>query len=58
MKRQYVPTTKELVSSLLGWGFNCTEIAAHLDLHPVTVRRIKVELKKEFPYYLKESLKK
>ena len=36
------------ISRLLGWGFNCTEIASFLDIHPVTVRRIKLNLKKDY----------
>ena len=52
-----IPTTKDKVAYLLSYGFNCTEIAIHLDKHPVTIRRIKYLLKKELPYCTKKDFK-
>ena len=39
---------KEKVRDLLSKGFNSVEIAEKLSKHEVTIRNIKVELKKEF----------
>lgn len=36
----------EQVSTLLAWGFNCTEIAIHFGIYPSSVRRIKLKLKR------------
>jgi len=46
MKRYISKELKEKVSKLLSRGFNCTEIAQKLKVHPVTVRWIKVSLKR------------
>jgi len=39
---------KDAVSEKLSWGLNCSEIAAELVLHPVTVRRLEVELRRDY----------
>lgn len=45
---KFAEETKAKVKELLSNGFNCVEIAKKLSLHPVTVRRIKLQLKDDF----------
>lgn len=46
------------VSDLLAWGLNCNEIAKELKIHPVSVRRLKLQLKKSFEIYRQIESKK
>jgi len=43
---KYKKETIEKVSQLLSSGFNSTEISEKLKLHKVTIRQIKLQLKK------------
>jgi len=43
---KYKKETIEKISDLLAKGFNSTEISEKLNLHPVTIRQIKLQLKK------------
>jgi len=45
IKYKYKEETISKVSKLLSYGFNCTEIGIKLDLHNVTVKNIKLQLK-------------
>ena len=45
---EYSEKTIEKVKEMLSNGLNSVEIAKELSLHEVTVRRIKLELKKRF----------
>ena len=40
--------TKEKVSYLLSKGLNCEEIAKEIDKHPVWIRQLRSDLKKEY----------
>lgn len=45
MRNKYKTSTIEEVSRYLGNGFNSSEIAKKMNLHPVTIRQIKLLLK-------------
>jgi len=47
IKRTFSKELIEKVSILLSQGFNCSEIAIQLQIHPVNIRFIKLQLKEK-----------